>query len=84
VQLKRIAESATPYVGIFFGRDEATRRVEVVRDASQIHSVGTFCSIQRIVEHQKNAQVAFNAHRRYATRARALLWCWCVYRTGMC
>ena len=64
MQLKKIAESSTPYVGIFFAKDEESRRAEVVKDISKIHAVGSFCSIQRIVEHQKNAQIAFTAHRR--------------------
>eukprot|EP00123_Amoebidium_parasiticum_P017071 comp23700_c0_seq1/m.40716 comp23700_c0_seq1/g.40716 ORF comp23700_c0_seq1/g.40716 comp23700_c0_seq1/m.40716 type:complete len:909 (-) comp23700_c0_seq1:139-2865(-) len=63
-QLKKIAQSSTPYVGIFMAKDDESRRVEVIRDVSKLHSVGSFCSVQRVIDHQKNVQITFNAHRR--------------------
>eukprot|EP00124_Ichthyophonus_hoferi_P001356 Ihof_evm4s68 gene=Ihof_evmTU4s68 len=63
-KLKKIAASSTPYIGIFMAQGEEARRTEVIHHANQLHRVGAFCSIQRIIDHQRNVQITFNAHRR--------------------
>eukprot|EP01134_Creolimax_fragrantissima_P000649 CFRG0649T1 len=64
-KLKSIAQSSSPYIGVFMAKDENSRELDKrFKDASALHSLGTFCSIDKIAERQGDLHVTSKPIRR--------------------